>query len=62
VEAEYLLKIGDVVTITLRTAHTHGCNFILIGGYRASPLVEVVKGSFVDAMLRETDLPTLICR
>ena len=62
VEAEYLLKIGDVVTITLRTAHTRGCNFILIGGYRASPLVEVVKGSFVDAMLRETDLPTLICR
>ena len=62
VDAEYLIKIGDVVTITIRTAHTHNCNFILIGGYRASPLVEVVQGSFVDAMLRETDLPTLICR
>jgi len=60
--AEYYIESGEVVPTVLEAAHARGCDFILIGGYRATPLVEIIKGSFVDEMLRETDLPTLICR
>ncbi len=46
----------------LATAGERGCDFILMGGYGKSPLVEVVLGSAVDRVLRESPWPTLICR
>jgi nucleotide-binding universal stress UspA family protein len=33
-----------------------------MGGYGYSPLLEVMLGSTVDQVLRESSLPTLICR
>jgi nucleotide-binding universal stress UspA family protein len=35
---------------------------LLLGGYSASPVVEVVLGSTVEALLRRWDRPMLICR
>ena len=59
---EYLVTQGEVVQNVLKTAQDRGCDLILIGGYKASPVVEIVKGSLVDELLRETNIPTLICR
>jgi nucleotide-binding universal stress UspA family protein len=59
---DYFIESGPVVERVLQTAQAQGCDFILIGGYKANPVVEIVKGSLVDEMLRETSIPTLICR
>ena len=37
-------------------------NLVLIGGYGNTPIVDVVVGSVVDRVLREIQLPILICR
>jgi nucleotide-binding universal stress UspA family protein len=46
----------------LKTAKKNKCDLILMGGYGAAPLVEVVIGSTVDLVLREFKGPVLICR
>ena len=61
-QVEYSLEKGDVVASIIQTAEKQSCDFILIGGYKANPVVEIVKGSLVDQMLREISIPTLICR
>ncbi len=59
---EYFIEEGEVVETILQTAANQQCDLILIGGYKANPVVEIVKGSLVDQMLRETCIPTIICR
>ncbi len=46
----------------LKTAKELGSDVIMMGGYSARPIVEVVVGSAVDQVLRESDVPMLICR
>ena len=41
---------------------TEEIDLILIGGYRGSTLIDVMLGSAVDKVLREIQLPILICR
>ena len=55
-------KPGPRSEIILKTAQTNGCDFILMGGYKSSPVVEVVLGSVVDEVLRLAQIPLLICR
>ena len=59
---EYFIGKSSVVETILQTVENQHCDLILIGGYKANPVIEVVKGSLVDQMLRETTVPTLICR
>ncbi len=59
---DYIIEESEVVETILRTAEKQNCDLILIGGYKANPVVEIVKGSLVDQILRETAIPTLICR
>jgi nucleotide-binding universal stress UspA family protein len=59
---EYVVSDGTVVDLILQTAQNQECNLILIGGYRANPVIEIVQGSTVDNVLRQTSIPTLICR
>lgn len=59
---EYFIEKSEVVETIIQTADNQQCDLILIGGYKANPVVEVVKGSLVDQILRETTIPTLICR
>ena len=59
---DYIIEEGKVVETILQTAEKQNCDLILIGGYKANPVVEIVKGSLVDQILRETAIPTLICR
>ncbi|MBT3321396.1 MAG: universal stress protein [Anaerolineae bacterium] len=55
-------KKGIRSEIILKTAQENHCDFILMGGYKSSSLVEVVLGSVVDEVLRQTEIPLLICR
>ncbi len=62
VEAAYLEAAGPAPTAIRDTAKAHRADLILMGGYGASPVVEVVVGSSVDQVLRESPVPMLICR
>jgi nucleotide-binding universal stress UspA family protein len=62
VDADYVEETGPVAEALLSTAGQRGCDFIIMGGYGFSPMLEVVLGSTVDQVLRASPLPTLICR
>ncbi|MBS1250746.1 MAG: hypothetical protein MAG431_02342 [Chloroflexi bacterium] len=53
------LPIADEIR---EQAQGEDLDLILMGGYSAAPMVEVVLGSAVDQVLREVRLPVLICR
>ncbi len=69
---EYLKHHGVVATFVegqqpvggaiLETAQLSHCDLIIMGGYGRNPMLEVVLGSAVDQVLRESPHPTLICR
>ncbi|HKZ68684.1 MAG TPA: universal stress protein [Anaerolineales bacterium] len=46
----------------LKIAAERQCDLFIMGGYGASPVVEAMRGSSVDDVLRESDKPMLICR
>ena len=62
VHAEKLLRSGPVSDAILQAAESTGSQFFILGGYGRSPVAGAVLGSQVDAILRESRLPTLICR
>jgi nucleotide-binding universal stress UspA family protein len=62
VEADYVEGEGEPGEAVIETLRARGCDFILMGGYGVSPLVEVVLGSTVDHVLRSARVPILICR
>jgi nucleotide-binding universal stress UspA family protein len=62
VSATFALKSGSAASAILTTAEENGCDLILMGSYGPNPLVEVVKGSTVDDVLRACKKPVLICR
>jgi nucleotide-binding universal stress UspA family protein len=53
---------GPVAEMIVRIAGERECDWIIMGSYGPNPLVEMVKGSAVDAVLRATRMPVLICR
>jgi nucleotide-binding universal stress UspA family protein len=62
VQATFLLERGPVGQVILDTAEAHESDLILMGGYGLNPVLEVVLGSAVDQVLRESCQPMLICR
>lgn len=62
VNATYVEETGDPARAILLNAETHSADFIIMGGYEASPLRESLFGSSVDRVIRSTRRPTLICR
>jgi nucleotide-binding universal stress UspA family protein len=63
IQAEYICQpSGDIPTKILETAEVEACDLILIGGYKMTPILEVVLGSIVDEVLRKTKIPVLVCR
>jgi nucleotide-binding universal stress UspA family protein len=62
VQATYITKEGEIAASILKASATHQCDFVIMGGYGSSAIMEVVFGSVVDAVLREIKLPILICR
>lgn len=62
VTADYLQLEGPVADSILEAARKQDSQMIIMGGYGSSPLVEVVLGSTVDEILRESTLPVLVCQ
>ncbi len=62
VQATYICEEGPIADTILETASIHDCDFVIMGGYGSSPIIEVVFGSVVDQVLRATKIPILICR
>jgi nucleotide-binding universal stress UspA family protein len=62
VHADYLKLSGAIGEAILKAADSQQCDFIVMGGYGFSPVWEVVLGSALDQVLRESSKPILICR
>jgi len=60
--SDYIISqesVSEQINIIHRT---EGIDLILIGGYSGSTLIDVMLGGSVDKVLREIQLPILICR
>jgi nucleotide-binding universal stress UspA family protein len=62
VEAEYIAVDGSVTGVLLAIVRERAIDWIVMGGYGAAPMLEVVLGSTVNRVLREGRRPMLICR
>ena len=62
VQADFLERSGQVADAILAAASDWQADFIILGGYGYSPMIEAVLGSSVDRLLRESRQPMLICR
>lgn len=60
--ATYIVQVGKPGNVIIEIAEKEDCDFIIMGGYSFSPLIEVAFGSTVDQILREYRKPILICR
>jgi nucleotide-binding universal stress UspA family protein len=48
--------------LILQTAVSHSCDLLIKGGYRSRSLVTAVRGSLLNTLLSQTDLPLLNCQ
>ncbi len=62
ISATYVETKSFIVDEVRGRAKKGEIDLILMGGYSAAPVLEVVLGSTVDEVLREIRLPVLICR
>jgi nucleotide-binding universal stress UspA family protein len=62
VDAAYLEKRDDAGLAILEAAAESESDLIVMGGYGFNPVLEIVLGSAVDQVLRESRRPVLICR
>jgi nucleotide-binding universal stress UspA family protein len=62
VAAEYRQEKGPVTETILAVSREIQANLLIMGGYGYSPVLEIVLGSTVDQVLRESHKPMLICR
>jgi len=62
VEALYLNRSGSIAEVILESSIEYDCDLLIMGGYGHNPVLEVVLGSAVDRVLRESHKPMLICR
>ena len=62
ITASYQVTSGPVADAIMKAAKSHECDFYIMGGYGLNPVLEVVLGSTVDRVLRESNNPILICR
>lgn len=61
IEASFISEIGSPAEVILENKKTQGCDFLIVGGYGYQPVMEVLFGSTLDALLRQADVPVLIC-
>ncbi len=62
IQADYHLKEKPVAETILKLATDLDCDLLILGGYGANPLFQVVIGSTVDQVLRESARPVVICK
>ena len=61
-EAAYRLDNGSVVETIIAVAGDTNSDLIIMGGYTASVLAEMMQDSKVNQLLRSSRLPMLVCR
>jgi nucleotide-binding universal stress UspA family protein len=62
VEAEYIINEQGAMDQLKKTADERGTDLVLMGSHGGSLLQQVFVGSALDYMLRESQIPLLICR
>jgi nucleotide-binding universal stress UspA family protein len=63
VGAEYIVSSEiNPTQIILHYVDQLNIDFLLLGGYSRNPILEVIQGGDVDQILRQTNIPVLICR
>ncbi|MBU0491618.1 MAG: universal stress protein [Chloroflexi bacterium] len=62
VPATFTERAGPADETVLAVAQEHACDLLIMGGYGHSPMVEVMRGSVVDEVMRVSQQPLLICR
>jgi len=62
IEAEYLISEHGVMDYLKKTVEERGVDLVLMGSHGGSMLQQVLVGSALDYMLRESSVPTLICQ
>jgi nucleotide-binding universal stress UspA family protein len=62
IQATFVQENGSTAEAILKTAEAYQSDLIIMGGYGSHLVLEVVLGSAVDQVLRESHKPTLICR
>lgn len=61
IKAEFISKFGSPAEVILEIKNKHGCDFLIVGGYGYQAVFEVLFGSTLDALLRTSEIPILIC-
>ncbi len=61
IEANSIVRSGDPGEIIIQTAQERGSDEIIMGGYGHTPLLEIVLGSAVDHVIRESAVPVFVC-
>ena len=63
VRADYILASGkDNTDIILKVAGEVNADYLIIGGYSRNPILEVLQGGDVDQLLRQANIPIVVCR
>ena len=62
IDAEFVVRQEPVAPALLSTVEQYDCDFVVIGGYGARPVVEMVMDSVLNDVLRTSQKPILICR
>jgi nucleotide-binding universal stress UspA family protein len=62
VEAEYIVSERHTLEQIKITTEERGADLVLMGSHGGSVLQQVFVGSALDYMLRESKVPTFICR
>ena len=62
VKATFIEGLESVGEAILNIVQVYQGDLIIMGGYGRGPVLEIVLGSSVDHVLRETEVPVLICR
>ncbi|HEX9013075.1 MAG TPA: universal stress protein, partial [Anaerolineaceae bacterium] len=62
IQAKYIYKSGPAPAAILAAAGEAASNLLVMGGYGFSPMMEMVLGSSVDQVLRESSIPVMICQ
>ena len=62
IETDYIITDTPVIDRINQLQAQQEIDLVIIGGYGYRSLVNLVLGSVVDQVLREVNLPVLICR
>jgi nucleotide-binding universal stress UspA family protein len=62
VQAEYIVTENDSMAFLKKTAEEIHADLVLMGGHGSSVIREMIIGSSLDYMLRESKAPIFICR